>query len=340
VVAVDGSCGLGATDFNEDQTVMSYRIGTSLGLAIGLLICQPALPGAALAAEDPASDWMEEYIGDKAPTFPDPDAVVAAFKAVLAADDRAGMARLLGLDPATVVGSGDYDERFAEVRELASQFLLVKSLAEDRRILLLGPELWPFPSPIVRTDGQWAFDTEAGLEEVVNRRIGENELMAIETARGYVDAQEAYRNTDWDGDGVLEYAQELISTPGTYDGLYWPPGEGIPESPAGSFASDEEIAEGERSEGYFGYRYRILKGQGDNVVGDKYDYVINGNMIAGFALIARPVEYDFTGVQTFVVNQYGTVYQKDLGPNTAELADEISLFDPDDTWTVVTDVTQ
>ena len=155
----------------------------------------------------PAPEWMEEFIGAKAPTFDDPAAVADAFKAALAADDRAGLARLLGLDPETMLASEDYNERFAEVRDLANWLLVVKSLAEDRRILLLGRELWPFPSPIVETDGKWAFDTVAGLEEVVNRRIGENELMAIETARGYVDAQEAYKETDWDGDGVPEYAQ-------------------------------------------------------------------------------------------------------------------------------------
>ncbi len=319
---------------------MFYRIGTVLGLVGGLLICPQVLPGPAMAADDPATAWMEEFIGAPAPTFDNADAVVAAFKAALTADDPAGLARLLGLDPEKMLASEDYNENFAEVRDLASQLLVVKPLAEDRRILLLGREVWPFPSPIVETDGKWAFDTVAGLEEVVNRRIGENELMAIETARGYVDAQEAYKENDWDDDGVLEYAQNLISTPGTYDGLYWPSGEGIPESPAGAFASDEELADRETDGGYFGYRYRILKGQGDNVVGGMYDYVINDNMIAGFALIARPVEYDFTGVQTFIVNQYGTVYQKDLGPETAQLADEIMLFDPDDTWSVVTDVTQ
>ena len=173
------------------------------------------------------------------------------------------------------------------------------------------------------------------INEVINRRIGENELRAIATVRAFVDAEEEYKTSDWDDDGVMEYAQKLIAPPETYDGLYWPAGEGVPESPAGAYVA--EAGPDDKAEGYFGYRGRVLTSQGDNVVGGKYDYIVNGNMISGFAMIAWPVEYEETGVMTFIVNQAGVVYQKDLGAETEKLAAEITSFDPDDSWTVVED---
>ena len=302
---------------------MFYRIATVLGLVGGLLICPPAQPGPAMAAEDPASAWMEEYIGAQAPTFDDADAVVAAFKAALAAEDPAGLARLLGLDPENMLASETYNENFIEVRDLASELLVVKPLAEDRRILLLGREVMAVSVSDRRN--RW----QVGLRHRGRAGGSGQSPHRRERTDGHRDgawlrrrAGRLYKETTGTATAFSNMPRCSSARRGTYDGLYWPPGEGVPESPAGAFASDEEIAEGEPGQGYFGYRYRILKGQGDNVVGGDYDYVINGNMIAGFALIARPVEYDFTGVQTFVVNQYGTVYQKDLGPDTAALADE------------------
>ncbi len=162
-------------------------------------------------------------------------------------------------------------------------------------------------------DGKWYFDTYAGLEEIVNRRVGENELEAISTARAYVDAQQDYAEADHDGDGVLEYAQKLISTEGETDGLYWPTDDVNGESPAGDGIDLAELDKSKAGEGYFGYKFRILTGQGDNIAGGAYDYVINGNMIAGFALIAWPAKYGETGVKTFAVNQHGVVYETDLG---------------------------
>jgi hypothetical protein len=301
---------------------------------------QDASEAAATSAADNDPTGLAKYIGDLPPAFDDPTDVMSRFKTLLEENDMAGMALLLGLNPAAAEASGDFVERFGEIRDLATQLLVLRTLADDRRVLIIGREVWPFPFPIVRTDGKWAFDTEAGLEEIVNRTIGEDELMAIETARGYVRAQEEYRATDWDGDGVPEYARRLISTPGSFDGLYWPDEPGIPESPAGGFVSDEDIPEEGDVSGYFGYRYRILEGQGDGVAGGAYSYVINDNMIAGFGLIARPAIYGVTGIMTFVVNQYGTVYEKDLGPDTTALADAITVFDPDESWNLVTEVTE
>ena len=258
------------------------------------------------------------------------------FGAAVKAGDKSALALLLGLSASQVLASKEVEDSFPRIQEAAAKSIAVREAAPDRRTLLLGDEVWPFPFPIVKVEERWAFDTVAGLEEVINRRIGENELTTLANMRAYVDAQEEYKQTDWDEDGVAEYAQKLISSPGVYDGLYWQPGDGVPESPVGSLISEAELATA-KQDGYFGYRYRLLTKQGANVAGGAYDYVINGNMIGGFGLVATPVKYDRTGIMTFVVNQYGTVYQKDLGADTPALADKIDAFDPDDSWTVVTD---
>jgi hypothetical protein len=284
------------------------------------------------AAQPP--DPYERFMGPEPETFDDVAPLVATFKERLAAGDQEALASLLGLELEEVRKAEAFDERVAEIGEVAAAGVTVEEIAPDRRSLLLGDDLWPFPFPVVETDGKWAFDTAAGLVEVVNRRIGENELQAIATAHAYVDVQEEYRETDWDEDGVLEYARKIFSTSGNYDGLYWPSAEGVPDSPAGAFVDAVDEGASARDSGYFGYRYRILEGQGDNVAGGKYDYVINDNMIAGFALIARPVEYDVTGVKTFMVSHHGTVYEKDLGPESAALADKIVTFDPDKSWSL------
>ncbi len=205
----------------------------------------------------------------------------------------------------------------------------------NRAILVLGDQLWPLPFPLSKAaDGKWAFDTTAGFEEIINRRVGENELEALATAKAYVDAQADYAAEDRDGDGVLEYAQKLVSSEGATDGLYWPLEQGDGDSPAGSFVDQAAYDKAKLGEGYFGYHFRILRGQGNNIAGGRYDYVINGNMIAGFALIAWPVEYAETGVSTFVVNQAGVVYEKDLGPETEKIVSETYRFNPDKTWEI------
>ncbi|RWN98797.1 MAG: DUF2950 domain-containing protein [Mesorhizobium sp.] len=313
--------------------MIRYLITATLALSLGV----PALSaGGAQEAQTSTTQDFDAFIGETPTPFATLDELVEAFRKALEEDDKEAVASLLGLSPSEVLKSKEVEASFPEIREEAAKGIAVKELAPDRRSLLLGNQVWPFPFPVVQTEGKWAFDTIAGLEEVINRRIGENELTTVANLRAYVDAQEDYKETDWDEDGVGEYAQKLISTPGTYDGLYWEPGDGVPESPFGSLISQAELATA-AEDGYFGYRYRILNGQGANVAGGQYDYVINGNMIAGFGLIAMPAEYDRTGIMTFVVNQHGTVYEKDLGPDTAALAEKITAFDPDDSWAVVND---
>jgi len=269
------------------------------------------------------------------PAFDTPAAAIDAFKSALAGDDFSGLAKLLGLDGTKLAKDTNAKDTFEQMREAAAQQLAVQEM-DDRQLLQLGQKLWPMPFPLVKgEDGKWAFDTEAGLEEIINRRVGENELEAIATLRAYVDAQREYASEDHDGDGVLEYAQKLISSEGATDGLYWPPEQGDGESPAGAFADRAEMQDARQDEGYFGYRFRILNGQGDRIAGGAYDYVINDNMIAGFGLLAWPVKYGETGVKTFAVNQQGIVYEIDLGESTDAIVGYIDRFNPDDSWEVV-----
>ncbi len=213
-------------------------------------------------------------------------------------------------------------------------------------VLELGEDLWPFPIPIVKQDGKWFFDTEVGKDELLNRRIGNNELAIIPVMRAYVEAQREYASIDRDGDEVLEYAQRLVSSPDKHDGLYWPPGPDGSLSPLGplvAYAQAEgygpELREEDEVERgpYQGYYFKILTRQGKRTPGGKYNYVTNGNMIGGFAMIAWPAEYGSSGVMTFVVNQQGRVYQKDLGADTSKIAHKMKAYDPDSTWKVSPD---
>ncbi|MGH6762672.1 MAG: DUF2950 domain-containing protein [Phyllobacterium sp.] len=272
------------------------------------------------------------------PVFDDPQKAVEAFKAALAADDFDKLAELLGLDAAKAKSGDGVMETYAEIRDGAGQQVVMRDVG-DRKVLHIGDRLWPLPFPIVKgDDGKWAFDTYSGFEEIINRRIGENELQAIATMRAYVDAQKEYASADHDDDGVMEYAQKLVSSDGKTDGLYWSPDLDAGDSPAGdAFESDAALDRAKAGAGYYGYRYRIITGQGPNIAGGKFDYIINGNMIAGFALVAWPIRYGETGVHTFTVNANGTVYQADLGENTGTMAAGIGQFNPDDNWDVTAD---
>jgi hypothetical protein len=218
------------------------------------------------------------------------------------------------------------------------------SLAPDpsnaqRKVLIVGPDDWPFPVPLEKKSGKWVFDTKDGRQEILYRRIGTDELDAIQVCRGYVEAQKQYALTMHDDSGINEYAQKIISTPGKQDGLYWQNPDGTPGGPISEPAA-KAIEEGytfDKPSAYHGYYFKILKGQGPNAPLGRLDYVIQGVMIGGFALIAAPADYRVTGVKTFLVNQNGIVYQKDLGPDTLKIAKSIELYDPDKTWQPTTD---
>jgi hypothetical protein len=204
----------------------------------------------------------------------------------------------------------------------------------NRAVVVVGDENWPFPVPIVKMNGKWIFDSKAGRAEILYRRIGANELDAIQVCRGFVDAQHEYASAIHDDSGVNQYAQKIVSTPGKKDGLYWKNPDGTPGGPISEPVA-RAIEEGysiDKRSAYHGYYFKVLKGQGSAAPMGKLDYVIQGAMIGGFALIAAPAEYRVTGVKTFICNQDGIVYQKDLGSDTLGIAKKIELYNPDKTW--------
>jgi hypothetical protein len=264
------------------------------------------------------------------------DALVAA----LASNDPAQLDALFGpeyarFEPTDKVAAAADRKQLAQA---AREALLLREDAADRVTVVFGAQAWPFPIPIVEQDGSWRFDTPAGIEELLNRIVGRHELAAIDLARHYLVAQSEYAARDRDGDQVLEYAQRLGSTPGQQDGLYWETKDGD-ASPFGRFVAEAgEYAKGRRpGDPYQGYYFKVLKAQGPRPPGGAYDYVINGNMIAGYALVAWPADYGASGVMTFLVNQQGTVFQKDLGPKTAAAAQAMTRYDPDASWVAVPD---
>jgi len=312
------------------------RSACAAALALGMAVWLD-LAATAQEAPDVAVPEIESFLSaSEPPLFDTPEAALDAFKAALATGGVDAIATILGLDAAALEADESTDETLAAIREGAAKHIALDDEG-DRREVIIGEKLWPLPFPIVKSDdGKWYFDTFDGLAEIVNRRVGENELQTIETMRAYVDAQEEYASRDRDQDGVEEFAQKLISASGTTDGLYWPADEANGESPAGDL-DQSELQDAAEGEGYFGYKYKILTGQGDNIAGGAHDYVVNGNMIAGFGLLAWPAKYGETGVKTFAVNQHGTVYETDLGPATAAIVKYIDRFNPDGTWAVVSD---
>ncbi len=278
-------------------------------------------------------------------TFNSPQAAADALVAACAADDMTALVDILGPEfAAEVEHSDDADEAAtrARIAEMARQILRIEERQAGGRVALLGNELWPLPIPIMVSGSGWYFDTTTGIEEVLKRRIGRNELTAISVCRTYIEAQVEYAAADRDGDGILEYAQKIRSTPGTHDGLYWPVAEGSGEelSPLGPFVAEADNAAREkakRAQGYEGYAFRILTGQGKHAPGKKFSYIDDKNMTAGFALIATPLDYAHSGVMTFIVNHLGAVYQQDFGPDTLEEASAITRFNPDESWVLVID---
>jgi hypothetical protein len=275
--------------------------------------------------------------------FSSPEDAVKALVAATKAGDHATVDAIFGPEVKDLL-SGDPKQdtlEFAAFAKLVAQFSQLVQKADDRYVLNLGDQNWPFPIPLVKKDGTWFFDTAAGKDEIVNRRIGEDELIAIGVCRTYLAAQREYASEDRVGDGVLRFAQKLRSTPGQKDGLYWPAAADEDSSPFGPLIAEvhAEGYGGKTAEGqpqpYHGYRFRILTAQGASAAGGAYNYIINDNMIAGFAMVAYPEHWGESGVMTFVVNQWGKVYECNLGAQSADLAAAMSEFDPDQDWTAV-----
>jgi hypothetical protein len=289
-------------------------------------------------------------------TFSSADDALQALVSAAKAKDRNELGKIFGSDYAKLL-SGDQvedDKDLSDFSEAVQESATLQKASDAKYTVVVGKDSWPTPIPIVQKDGKWIFDTKAGLDEVLNRRIGENELSAIETCRAYAVAQwEYYTEGDWDHDGVAEYAEHLVSSPGKHDGLYWETAEGEKPSPLGQLVAAARAEgygpKGQAAEGkgggsetgggptlehapYHGYYFKILTRQGAHAPGGKYNYVINRNMIAGYALVAYPAKWGSSGVMTLIVNQQGRVYEKNLGANTEKLASAMTEYDPDPTW--------
>jgi hypothetical protein len=283
---------------------------------------------------------------DKASGFKTPEEAVAALVAALQNNDMAALKSLLGPSSEDLLDSGDpVQDANDRARFLAAYEAKHGLLDEgaDRKILVTGEDDWPMPMPLVKRDGVWRFDGEAGIDEMIYRRVGANELGAIDVCRGYVEAQLEYASEGRDGDPAGIYALKLISDEGLRNGLYWEPADGEPESPAGPFVASA-AAEGYKAGSgaqtpYHGYYYRMLYAQGPNANGGARDYFKDGLLTEGFALVAWPADYGSSGVQTFIVNRDGVVFQKDLGEDTATAVESIQSFDPDSSWIAITEET-
>ena len=307
---------------------MSARLHL-LPLCALLALATSAAPPAMAAA--PASQGRH---------FASPEEAIAALVTAAKARDEKQMLAILGKAAKPLISSGDPVADRAAYEHFVTRYEESNHLSNpsDTQIILeIGKEGWPFPIPLVKDKGGWRFDTAAGKEEVLNRRIGDNELSAIQASLAYVDAQREYYLRDPDGDALLHYARHLQSTKGKRNGLYWPTASDEPESPLGPFfaqARAEGYATGKTGEPrpYHGYLFRILDEQGPHAEGGAYSYLAKGELMGGFAMVAYPAKYDASGVMTFLVNHDGVVFEKDLGPHTGELARKMKRFDPDESW--------
>jgi len=270
-------------------------------------------------------------------TFANPAEAAHALASAMRTDDSSQIEAVLGPGSDKLIRSGDPVEdttgraRFLSAYETAVR---IENVGDANATILIGPEDFPFPYPLVRTAKRWRFDAKSGAEEILNRRIGRNERAAIQVCLAYVDAQREYALKDRDSNGVLEYAQKFISTPGRHDGLYWVTAEGESPSPLGplSTRARDQGYEHLGAAPYYGYFYRILTAQGKDNPGGAYDYVVRGKMIGGFALVAYPARWGISGVMTFICNHRGIVHEKNLGPRTATIAETMSRYDPGPGW--------
>jgi hypothetical protein len=274
--------------------------------------------------------------------FDSPDDAAKALLRAVKTQDMESLGAIFGKAALEAVASGDAvsDRNDREVIALAmEQGWRWAPHRENSKELIIGDEQWPFPVPLVNTGNRWRFDSEAGKEEVLARRIGRNELGAIDLCHAYVSAQKEYAAEPRDGKPAGQYAQRIRSTPGHQDGLYWASEPGARPSPLGDLAAEATIegyaADRTSARPFWGYHFRILTGQGPAPPGQKKSYLVNGEMKAGFALVAYPAKYGSSGVMTFIVNQDGIVYEKDLGTDTLKIAATLAEYNPDETWAAV-----
>lgn len=279
-------------------------------------------------------------------TYDSPEAAVDAVIAALDARDRDALIAVFGEESEDVILSGDIERDRTDWGTFLSAYRELSRIAEQTdgtARLYVGQDQWPFPITLVPGEGGWMFDTASAADEIAARRIGRNELDVIDVMKAYAEVQSDYRTVDYDEDGVMEFAAHIISSEGTRDGLYWPDEDGAPESPIGDFmaraAADGYSIDGEDvdAEPYLGYYFHLLTEQGPNAPGGELTYMINGNMVAGHALIAFPASYGETGIMSFMVGEAGVVYEADLGEDSLEIGAAITAFDPGAAWIIADD---
>lgn len=313
------------------------NLGRSTALAVSAVL---VLGTAALAQQSQSQQSAPQGAQQSVQqSFPTPEAAADALIAALRGNDRPALDRIFGAESVQRLQPSEPEERQESVARFladAAEFRAVRRESEDTAILMLGFDASPFPVPLRRVDGGWRYDPAAGAEEILNRHIGANELTAIRVMRAYIRVQMQYARSDRMGDGVRQFATRIRSTPGRRDGLYWEAPAGEEQSPVGGLLADAGEST-RRTEGtpYHGYFFRILTRQGASAAGGAYDYIINGRMLAGFALVAWPAVYGETGVMTFMVNHNGAVFERDLGARTPQQAAAIRAFDPGPGWTLV-----
>jgi hypothetical protein len=278
-------------------------------------------------------------------TFDSPKEAVAALLDAAEKFDTSGLEAIFGSDGHDIIHTGEpaRDKKLAEdfvAKAHEKQEIEIDSKHPDRAELIVGADDWPFPVPLVKRSGQWFFDSKAGLQEILNRRIGGNELDAIRLCHGYVEAQDDYAVMKRTDGSVPQYAQRIISTAGKQDGLAWKNADGTWGGPIGENVANVIEQGYAKGDPYHGYYFKVLKGQGPAAPMGQMDYVVKGAMIGGFALAAAPAEYRVTGVKTFIVSNDGVVYEKDLGPSTLEEFKKMELFNPDKTWKPVTEASE
>lgn len=301
------------------------------------LSCVMALSAApALAQQQPATP--RSAVGAVAPTgqqaFATPQAAFDAFVDAIRRSDTGLMQKLLGaryreLIPADADDAGDLRKKFLDGYAASHK---INTDGNAKAILEVGTSGWTMPIPLVKRGDGWLFDVAAGAKEIGNRQIGRHELAVIQVLLAIVDAEQEYAEADPTGTGAGQYARRLLSSPGKKDGLYWPSKPGEPESPLGALIAQAQAKGATQQTGYHGYHYRLLYAQGASAAGGARDYVVNGRMIGGFAVIAWPVTYGTTGNMTFMVSHDGAVFEKDLGPNTEAAAGQVNSFNPDNSW--------
>jgi hypothetical protein len=287
----------------------------------------------------PFSDIYAKSVRQKC--FASPEEAVNTLVVAVRANDKNEMLAILGTGGKELISSGDEvadeagREKFLKAYEEKNK---LEKESDEKMVLHVGKDDWPLPIPIVEKNNAWVFDTKAGKEEILNRRIGRNELNVIEVIHAYVDAQHEYASKDCKGEGVVEFAQKFISSEGKHDGLYWDAKEGEEMSPLGPLVAQASKEGYAKKTGkvnfapFHGYFYKIIKAQGKNAAGGAYNYVVKGRMILGFSLVAYPAQYGNSGIMTFMVNQEGVIYEKNLGKNTENIAKAMKNFDTDNTW--------